>query len=166
MYQLQTLIEEEIPDIEARFKHAGGSPFLFAAPWFLTVFANEYPIDFAVDILSTIVQTKSTNITLKVKGVGYYPPSQKQHYDLALFYFCQVSLELLVLYKEDLSVATGLEEVMKILKKDIPNDTTKLGGIKSKVNHCMLYYKLHTMKFSFLLSKYAEISNDVIRREN
>lgn len=54
-------------------------------------------------------------------------------FSIFLFFFRQVSLELLFLHRENFSVATGLEEVMNVLKKDLPSDMTKLEGIKSKV---------------------------------
>ncbi len=46
LYQLSRLIHDYFPDLSQHFRHHELPPFFYAASWFLTLFASQYPIAF------------------------------------------------------------------------------------------------------------------------
>lgn len=51
MYQVARLIQNTVPEIHELFDKLDVSPMLYAAPWFLTLFASHFPIGFVARLL-------------------------------------------------------------------------------------------------------------------
>ena len=54
MYQLSRLLAYLHPDLYAFLEYNGISPVLYLTPWFLTCFASNFPLNFAVRVLGKI----------------------------------------------------------------------------------------------------------------
>jgi hypothetical protein len=54
LYQLTRLIHDQDPDLLLLLNHYDVLPSLYAAPWFLTLFASQFPIGFAVRVLGIL----------------------------------------------------------------------------------------------------------------
>ncbi|XP_054715588.1 TBC1 domain family member 1-like [Uloborus diversus] len=54
MYQLSRLIQTTVPEIHELFDKLDVSPTLYAAPWFLTIFASHFPIGFVARLLDML----------------------------------------------------------------------------------------------------------------
>ena len=54
MYQLSRLLADLHPDLYAFLEYNGISPVLYLTPWFLTCFASNFPLNFAVRVLGKI----------------------------------------------------------------------------------------------------------------
>ena len=50
LYQLSRLIHDFIPSLHELLHVHEVTPFFYAAPWFLTIFASQYPISFAARV--------------------------------------------------------------------------------------------------------------------
>ena len=46
MYQLSRLLRDELKNLHDHFENNEVTPQLFAAPWFLTLFASQFPLNF------------------------------------------------------------------------------------------------------------------------
>lgn len=63
-YQLEHLLEDQIPDLHRHFSYIGIEPFTYASQWFLTVFTAKFPLNavyyildiFLLDGMDTIFQ--------------------------------------------------------------------------------------------------------------
>ncbi|XP_050539271.1 TBC1 domain family member 1 isoform X2 [Daktulosphaira vitifoliae] len=95
LYQLSRLLHDHLPDLYAHFDNCDISPTLYAAPWFLTIFASQFPLGFVSRI-----------------------------FDILLFeqmdvMFC-IILSLLTYHKDNLLSCDGMEQIMTYIKNDIP----------------------------------------------
>lgn len=50
MYQLSRLIHDRYPDLYEHFEKHEIAPTLYAAPWFLTLFASQFPLGFVARV--------------------------------------------------------------------------------------------------------------------
>ena len=66
LYQLSRLLYDLNPNLYYLLKDNEVTPFYYAAPWFLTLFASQFPIAFCARVLGTI----HTGV-----GKGGYHPS-------------------------------------------------------------------------------------------
>ena len=51
MYQLSRLLSELEKDLYQFLEYHGVTPVLYLTPWFLTIFASNFPLNFAVRVL-------------------------------------------------------------------------------------------------------------------
>lgn len=51
MYQLARIVQNTVPEVHELFDKYEVSPMLYAAPWFLTLFASHFPIGFVARLL-------------------------------------------------------------------------------------------------------------------
>ena len=104
LYQITRLLRDYELDIFNHFDHLDISPSLYAAPWFLTLFASQFPLGFVARLLDLIF----------LHGIE------------AIF---RVSLKLLTYHKVALLQCSSLEltmeflrsRLMKIQDKDLPH---------------------------------------------
>jgi len=54
MYQLSRLLHDHHKDIYDHFEMNEVAPTLYAAPWFLTVFASQFPIGFVARVFGML----------------------------------------------------------------------------------------------------------------
>ena len=54
LYQLSRLLYEINPNLYYLLKENEVTPFFYAAPWFLTLFASQFPIAFCARVLGTV----------------------------------------------------------------------------------------------------------------
>jgi len=54
LYQLSRLLHDHHPDLYAHFDNCDIPPTLYAAPWFLTMFASQFPLGFVARIFGII----------------------------------------------------------------------------------------------------------------
>ena len=53
LYQLSRLLYDLNPNLYYLLKENDVTPFYYAAPWFLTLFASQFPIAFCARVLGT-----------------------------------------------------------------------------------------------------------------
>lgn len=56
LYQLSRLIYDFVPLLYQKLSQHDINPFFYAAPWFLTIFASQYPISFTARVFGKHVQ--------------------------------------------------------------------------------------------------------------
>lgn len=65
LYQLSRLMHDFIPAVHQLLQRNEVTPFFYAAPWFLTIFASQYPISFAARVFDMMFY-EGTDILFKV----------------------------------------------------------------------------------------------------
>lgn len=95
LYQLSRLLHDHHPDLYAHFDNCDIPPTLYAAPWFLTMFASQFPLGFVARIFDILF---FENIDV-------------------LF---RVILSLLTYHKDNLLACDGMEQIMNFIKNDFP----------------------------------------------
>ena len=51
MYQLSRLLSDQHSELYSFLEYNGITPVLYLTPWFLTIFASNFPLNFAVRVL-------------------------------------------------------------------------------------------------------------------
>ncbi|XP_047736241.1 uncharacterized protein LOC108675467 [Hyalella azteca] len=95
MYQLSRLVHDKLVRVYNHFESNEISPQLYAAPWFLTLFASTFPLHFVVRLYDLLF----------LEGLE------------AVF---RVSLVLLRQHEEMLLACDGFEDIMRYLKQELP----------------------------------------------
>ncbi|XP_053202907.1 TBC1 domain family member 4-like [Panonychus citri] len=95
LYQLTRLLYDFHHDIYQHFDTHDIPPTLYAAPWFLTLFASQFPIGFVARLFDIIF----------LFGIE------------AIF---RLSIVLLATYREAILSCTSFETIMELLKSEIP----------------------------------------------
>ncbi|ODM87530.1 TBC1 domain family member 1 [Orchesella cincta] len=109
LYQLTRLIHDQDPDIQLLLYHNDVLPSLYAAPWFLTMFASQFPVGFAVRVLDLVM----------LHGVDV---------------IAKFALAIVLDHKKELMQCNGLEQVMECFKTVVTQITsTKLDRYLRKV---------------------------------
>ncbi|XP_021949765.1 rab GTPase-activating protein 1-like isoform X2 [Folsomia candida] len=55
LYQLEKLIQDQIPELSVHFRESGIEPHMFASQWFLTLFCGKFPLDFVFRVIDIIL---------------------------------------------------------------------------------------------------------------
>lgn len=100
LYQLTRLLRDHEYELFNHFDHYDISPTLYAAPWFLTLFASQFSLGFVARLLDLI----------SLIGIE------------AIF---RVSLNLLAHHRATILACSGLEATMEFLKDDLVNIVDK-----------------------------------------
>ncbi|CAL8078715.1 unnamed protein product [Orchesella dallaii] len=109
LYQLTRLIHDQDPDIQLLLYHNDVLPSLYAAPWFLTMFASQFQVGFAVRVLDLVM----------LHGVDV---------------IAKFALAIVLDHKKELMQCNGLEQVMECFKTVVTQITsTKLDRYLRKV---------------------------------
>ncbi|VVC40143.1 Tensin/EPS8 phosphotyrosine-binding domain,Rab-GTPase-TBC domain,Domain of unknown function DUF3350,PH [Cinara cedri] len=93
LYQLSRLLHDHHPDLYAHFDNCDIPPTLYAAPWFLTIFASQFPLGFVARIFD-ILFFESIDVLFRV------------------------ILSLLTYHKDNLLACDGMEQIMNYIKSD------------------------------------------------
>ena len=72
MYQLSRLLADLHPDLYAFLEFNGISPVLYLTPWFLTCFASNFPLNFAVRVLGKVSKSLVYNSGFLKSMFGFY----------------------------------------------------------------------------------------------
>uniref|UniRef100_A0A8C5LS57 TBC1 domain family member 4 n=1 Tax=Leptobrachium leishanense TaxID=445787 RepID=A0A8C5LS57_9ANUR len=99
MYQLSRLLHDYHRDLYNHLEENEISPSLYAAPWFLTLFASQFPLGFVARVFD-IIFVQGTEVIFKV------------------------ALSLLSNYEEQIMACDTFESIVDFLKISIPDMTT------------------------------------------
>lgn len=100
LYQITRLLRDHEYELFNHFDHYDISPSLYAAPWFLTLFASQFPLGFVARLLDLIF----------LIGIE------------AIF---RVSLNLLAHHRTSILDCTSLESTMNFMKSNLVNISDK-----------------------------------------
>ncbi|XP_050423211.1 TBC1 domain family member 1 isoform X2 [Adelges cooleyi] len=95
LYQLSRLLHDHHPDLYEHFDNCDINPTLYAAPWFLTIFASQFPLGFVSRVFDILF---FENIDVMFR----------------------IILSLLTYHKENLLACEGMEQIMTYIKNDLP----------------------------------------------
>lgn len=108
LYQITRLLRDHEYELFSHFDRHDMSPSLYAAPWFLTLFASQFPLGFVSRLLDLLF----------LMGIE------------AVF---RVSLCLLAYHRADILKCTNLEQTMEFVKHKLTDiDDTSLKGLFDK----------------------------------
>ncbi|XP_041040478.1 TBC1 domain family member 1 isoform X6 [Carcharodon carcharias] len=83
MYQLSRLLHDYHRDLYCHFEENEISPSLYAAPWFLTVFASQFPLGFVARVFDMIfLQGSEVIFKVALSLLGSHKPLILQHESL------------------------------------------------------------------------------------
>ncbi|GIX69489.1 TBC1 domain family member 1 [Caerostris darwini] len=96
MYQLARIVQTTVPEVHELFEKFEISPMLYAAPWFLTIFASHFPIGFVARLLDMMF----------LQGIS------------VLF---KVSALLLKVHQNQILKCNSFESIVSFLKATLPS---------------------------------------------
>ena len=108
-YQLNRLLEKNMPDLWHHFQQVGLETHMFASQWFLTLFSAKFPLFLVFRVLDVFM----------LQGIDTIFQVCLKHIFLTLKIKFQVSLGLLMMVKKDL-LAQDFEGIMKYFRVNIP----------------------------------------------
>ncbi|KAM6986739.1 TBC1 domain family member 4 isoform 2-T2 [Aplochiton taeniatus] len=125
MYQLSRLLHDYHRDLYTHLEEQEISPSLYAAPWFLTLFASQFPLGFVARIFD-ILFVQGTEVIFKV------------------------ALCLLSSHKGEIVECDSFETIVDYLKTTIPNLTrTQMEETISKVLEMDISKQLHAYEVEY-----------------
>ncbi|XP_019854945.1 PREDICTED: TBC1 domain family member 1-like isoform X2 [Amphimedon queenslandica] len=96
LYQFSRLVHDSLPALHVHLEDHDVTPFLYAAPWFLTLFSSQFPLNFVARLMDLIL----------FEGV------------VAIF---KVGLAILTHYEEEIKQLNGMESITDFIKVSIPH---------------------------------------------
>jgi len=72
MYQLSRLLHDHHKDLYDHFEVNEVAPTLYAAPWFLTIFASQFPIGFVARVFGMLFVVSATFVNCVMKVIREY----------------------------------------------------------------------------------------------
>uniref|UniRef100_A0A8C9WIT0 TBC1 domain family member 4 n=1 Tax=Scleropages formosus TaxID=113540 RepID=A0A8C9WIT0_SCLFO len=125
MYQLSRLLHDYRWELYSHLERQEVSPSLYAAPWFLTLFASQFPLGFVARIFD-ILFVKGTEVVFKV------------------------ALCLLSSHEQEIMECDSFETVVEYLKSTIPNLTqAQMEHTISQVTEMDISKQLHTYEVEY-----------------
>ncbi|XP_068231745.1 TBC1 domain family member 1 isoform X2 [Palaemon carinicauda] len=125
MYQLSRLLHDHLRDLYDHLENHEVTPQLFAAPWFLTLFASQFPMSFICRIFDLLF----------MEGME------------AVF---RVAFVLLRRHEEALLACDSFEQIMDYMKTTMPNiQLEQQGLIISQACECSLSRELHAYEVEY-----------------
>ncbi|XP_064100515.1 TBC1 domain family member 1-like isoform X1 [Macrobrachium nipponense] len=125
MYQLSRLLHEHLRNLYDHLENHEVTPQLFAAPWFLTLFASQFPMSFVCRVFDLLF----------MEGME------------AVF---RVALVLLRTHEEALLACDSFEQIMDYMKTSMPNiHLEQQGHIISQACECSLSRELHAYEVEY-----------------
>ena len=151
MYQLSRLLSDQHSELYSFLEYNGITPVLYLTPWFLTIFASNFPLNFAVRVLGEFFfaeNFKTNHIFLDM--VIAEGPS-------AIFKF---SLAILLSKKDDMMKLEGFETVADYIKNHLNDiDDILIRHLVATASHIELNGSLDTYA-----TEYSVLSeNDLLR---
>ena len=120
MYQLSRLLADLHPDLYAFLEYNGISPVLYLTPWFLTCFASNFPLNFAVRVLGKISKSlvfSSFSLEIPLLKIRFLDTVIAEG-PAAIFKF---SLAILISKKSEMMLLDGFECVADYIKNQLNN---------------------------------------------
>ena len=150
MYQLSRLLSDQHSELYSFLEYNGITPVLYLTPWFLTIFASNFPLNFAVRVLGKFFHNKLSNQPIYLDMVIAEGPS-------AIFKF---SLAILLSKKDDMMKLEGFETVADYIKNHLNDiDDTLIRHLVATASHIELNGSLDTYA-----TEYSVLSeNDLLR---
>ncbi|XP_042241893.1 TBC1 domain family member 1-like [Homarus americanus] len=125
MYQLSRLLHDQLRQLYDHFEVHEVTPQLFAAPWFLTLFASQFPLSFVSRVFDLLF----------MEGME------------AVF---RVALVLLRTHEEALLACDSFEQIMDYMKTSMPNlHIHQMGNIISQACECSLSQELQAYEVEY-----------------
>ncbi|KAK7068039.1 TBC1 domain member 4 [Halocaridina rubra] len=125
MYQLSRLLHDQLQNLYSHLEMHEVTPQLFAAPWFLTLFASQFPLSFVCRVFDLLF----------LEGME------------AIF---RVALILLKTHEQALLACDSFEQIMDYIKTSMPNiHIDQLSTIISQACECSLSRELHAYEVEY-----------------
>ncbi|XP_042855971.1 TBC1 domain family member 1-like isoform X2 [Penaeus japonicus] len=125
MYQLSRLLHDQLRKLYDHLESHEVTPQLFAAPWFLTMFASQFPLSFVVRVFDILF----------LEGME------------AIF---RVALVLLRTHEEALLACDSFEQIMDYMKTSMPNvQLSQQGSIIAQACEMSLSRELHAYEVEY-----------------
>ncbi|XP_027224440.1 TBC1 domain family member 1 isoform X1 [Penaeus vannamei] len=125
MYQLSRLLHDQLRKLYDHLENHEVTPQLFAAPWFLTMFASQFPLNFVVRVFDLLF----------LEGME------------AIF---RIALVLLRNHEEALLACDSFEQIMDYMKTTMPNvQLSQQGYIISQACEMSLSRELHAYEVEY-----------------
>lgn len=125
MYQLSRLLRDKLQNLHHHFENNEVTPQLFAAPWFLTLFASQFPLSFVSRVFDLLF----------IDGIEAV--------------FC-VALVLLQTHEEALLACDSFEQIMDYMKTSLSTlHTNQIGSIIAQACDCSLSRDLHAYEVEY-----------------
>ena len=126
LYQFSRLLVEKNPRVSAVLEGLGVEPFLYAAPWFLTLFAALFPLSFSLRIFDMVMM----------------------HGIVIIF---RVAFILMAYCTEDIIACESFEEALFVVQKTLQKHAVKVDDIVKQA----LEYDLSVETLETLAAEYA-----------
>lgn len=124
MYQLTRLIHDFERDLFDHLEFHDVSATLYAAPWFLTLFASQFSIGFVSRLFGNIQQMKR-NMKIVLNSHTKIYLFSDIIFLLGIEGVFRVSLSLLTEFKKEILECNSFELIMDLLRTHLPNLTTE-----------------------------------------
>ncbi|KAG0719497.1 TBC1 domain family member 1 [Chionoecetes opilio] len=125
MYQLSRLLRDKLKNLHDHFEDNEVTPQLFAAPWFLTLFASQFPLNFVSRVFDLLFMDGMEAV------------------------FC-VALVLLKTHEEALLACDSFEQIMDYMKNSLSTiHTHQVGNIISQACDCSLSKELQAYEVEY-----------------
>ncbi|KAB7505425.1 TBC1 domain family member 1 [Armadillidium nasatum] len=125
MYQLTRLVHEKLHDLYEHLEKHEVTPQLYAAPWFLTLFASQFPLNFVSRVFDLL-------FLIGMEAV-----------------FC-VALVLLQTHEQILLSLDSFEQIMDYFKNTLPDmQTNQLNSFFAEVCECNVKKELSTYEVEY-----------------
>ncbi|KAK8746622.1 hypothetical protein OTU49_017111 [Cherax quadricarinatus] len=125
MYQLSRLLHDRLLNLYDHFESHEVTPQLFAAPWFLTLYASQFPLSFVCRVFDMVFK----------EGME------------AVF---RVALVLLKTHEEALMACDSFEQIMDYIKTSMTNlNIHEMGNIISQACDCSLRQELQAYEVEY-----------------
>nr|XP_045614273.1 TBC1 domain family member 1-like [Procambarus clarkii] len=125
MYQLSRLLHDQLRKLYDHFETHEVTPQLFAAPWFLTLFASQFPLTFVCRVFDMLL----------MEGME------------AVF---RVALVLLRVHEEALLACESFEQLMDFMKTSMSNlNVQQTGNIIAQACECTLKQELQAYEVEY-----------------
>ncbi|XP_062982088.1 TBC1 domain family member 4 isoform X2 [Elgaria multicarinata webbii] len=127
MYQLSRLLRDYHRDLYNHLEENEISPSLYAAPWFLTLFASQFPLGFVARVFD-IIFLQGTEVIFKV------------------------ALSLLSSQEEQIMMCESFESIVEFLKNTLPDMTkAQMEKIMTQVFEMDISKQLHAYEVEYLV---------------
>lgn len=119
LYQMARLLRDSHRDLYEHLEENEISPTLYAAPWFLTLFASQFPLGFVVRVFGKMSEAFECSSYL-IKSFLYFPYSDLVFMNGMSMVF-RVALSLIADHKDMLLQCRNFEQLMDYFKTTLPS---------------------------------------------
>lgn len=139
LYQMARLLRDSHRDLYEHLEENEISPTLYAAPWFLTLFASQFPLGFVVRVFGKMSEAFECSSYL-IKSFLYFPYSDLVFMNGMSMVF-RVALSLIADHKDMLLQCRNFEQLMDYFKTTLPSmGATQLERVIREVGNYFFYF--------------------------